>query len=212
MTFTFDRTKHVFYSPEFEELIKDTMRFFNGTPVQPLPPMEKFEGTGVYALYYIGKQAIYRPFHEINRVEYRQPIYIGKAVPKGWRQGRTTNGSSCELYHRLSEHFKSISKTQNIEAEDFLCRFMILEGTASNLIGTVEAALIRYYQPLWNCLIDGFGNHDPGKGRYKQEMSEWDLLHPGRKWAARCAPSSHTLQELVQKVSEYFTNFISAPL
>lgn len=56
MTFTFDRSKHVFYSLEFEELVKDTIRFFNGTPIQPLPPIEAFEGAGVYALYYIGKE------------------------------------------------------------------------------------------------------------------------------------------------------------
>ncbi|MCO6488963.1 MAG: hypothetical protein J5I98_11120 [Phaeodactylibacter sp.] len=30
---------------------------------------------------------------------------------------------------------------------------MILEGTGSNLIGTVEAALIRHYKPVWNTVI-----------------------------------------------------------
>ena len=80
MEFSFDRSKHVFYSPEFEELIKDTIRFFNGTPIQPIPPLEDFKGTGVYALYYIGKAGLYAPFHKINRIEFRQPIYVGKAV------------------------------------------------------------------------------------------------------------------------------------
>ncbi len=84
MTFTFDCTRHIFCSPEFDELIKDTIRFFNGTPIQPLPPLEVFNGAGVYALYYIGKTGIYSPFYEINRTEYRQPIYVGKAVPRGW--------------------------------------------------------------------------------------------------------------------------------
>ena len=106
MTFTFDRSKHVFYSPEFEELIKDAIRFFNGTPIQPVPPIQPFEGAGVYALYYIGKNGIYKPFHEINRLEYRQPIYIGKAVPRGWRQGRATDSISSELYRRLCDHSK----------------------------------------------------------------------------------------------------------
>ncbi len=66
MNFTFDRSKHVFYSPEFEELIKDIIRFFNGTPIQPLPPLESFDGAGVYALYFIGKKGIYKEFHKIN--------------------------------------------------------------------------------------------------------------------------------------------------
>jgi hypothetical protein len=29
--------------------------------------------------------------------------------------------------------------------------------------------------------VDGFGNHDPGKGRYKQARSDWDVIHPGRQ-------------------------------
>lgn len=207
MTFTFDRSKHVFYSPEFEELIKETIRFFNGTPIQPLPPMESFEGAGVYSLYYIGKQGVYRPFHKINRLEFKQPIYVGKAVPRGWRQGRTNESTSMELYRRLCDHTKSIGAAENLCISDFLCRFMILENAASNLIGTVEAALIRNYQPLWNCIIDGFGNHDPGSGRYNQEISEWDLLHPGRSWANKCAPASKNISEIKNSINKYFNSY-----
>lgn len=206
MTFTFDRSKHVFYSPEFEELIKDTIRFFNGTPIQPLPPIETFEGAGVYALYYIGKKGIYQPFHRINRLEYKQPIYVGKAVPRGWRQGRVIDSTSSELYRRLCDHSKNIQLAENIELSDFLCRFVILENGASNLIGTVEAALIRHYRPLWNCVIDGFGNHDPGRGRYNQEMSEWDLIHPGRSWAQKCVPSSKSKAGILEIIKRYFTD------
>ena len=207
MKFSFDRSKHVFYSPEFEELIKDTIRFFNGTPIQPMPPLEDFEGAGVYALYFIGKKGIYKIFHEINRLDYRQPIYIGKAVPRGWRQGRISTSSSHELYRRLCDHTKSIEAASNLDISDFLCRFMILENAASNMIGTVEAALIRNYQPLWNCIVDGFGNHDPGSGRYNQERSEWDTMHPGRIWASRCVESSKSLDDILSNVKRYFIDF-----
>ncbi|MCM1489347.1 MAG: Eco29kI family restriction endonuclease [Muribaculum sp.] len=207
MKFLFDRNKHVFHSPEFEELIKDTIRFFNGTPIQPIPPIESFVGAGVYALYYIGKSGIYKKFHEINRLEYSQPIYVGKAVPRGWRQGRIEESRSNELYRRLCDHAKSINAAKNIKANDFLCRFMILENAASNLIGTVEAALIRHYQPLWNCIVDGFGNHDPGKGRYNQEKSEWDIIHPGRQWANKCTQSSKTKIEIETSVKLYFSTY-----
>lgn len=206
MQFSFDRSKHIFQSPEFEELIKDAIRFFNGTPIQPLPPVEPFVGTGVYALYYIGKKGIYKDFHDINRLEYSQPIYVGKAVPRGWRQGRLNVSTSSELYRRLCQHASSIDRAESLALNDFLCRFMILENEASNLIGTVEAALIRHYLPLWNCVIDGFGNHDPGKGRYDQERSEWDLLHPGRLWADRCAPSSKSKSEIESAVRSYFSS------
>lgn len=204
MNFTFDRSKHVFYSPEFEELIKDTISFFNGTPIQPLPPLESFEGAGVYALYFIGKKGIYKKFHEINRLDFRLPIYVGKAVPRGWRQGRIAESASQELYRRLCEHAKSIVAAENLSKDDFLCRFMILENAASNLIGTVEAALIRHYQPLWNSHVDGFGNHDPGSGRYNQECSEWDIIHSGRKWALKCAESSKVPSTILKIINNYF--------
>lgn len=41
--------------------------------------------------------------------------------------------------------------------------------------------------PVWNQIIDGFGNHDPGKGRYQQRRSVWDIIHPGREWSKKLA-------------------------
>jgi len=74
----FDREKHVFHSDAFEEIIKDTIRFFNGTPVHRLPPPENFVGTGVYALYYIGKVKLYKPLYDANRLEFKQPTMSGR--------------------------------------------------------------------------------------------------------------------------------------
>jgi hypothetical protein len=48
----FDRKNHTYKSAAFVELVKDVIRFFNGTPVYPLSPSENFQGSGVYALYY----------------------------------------------------------------------------------------------------------------------------------------------------------------
>jgi hypothetical protein len=39
---------------------------------------------------------------------------------------------------------------------------------------------------LCNVAVDGFGNHDPGRGRYAQAKSDWDVIHSGRAWAQRC--------------------------
>lgn len=72
------------------------------------------------------------------------------------------------------------------------------------MIGTVEASLIRQYKPIWNNTIDGFGNHTPGKGRFKQAKSDWDVLHPGRKWAGLCTGKAASKSEVEQKVKEYF--------
>ncbi len=185
----FDRAKHVYKNDAFVELVKDAIRFFNGTPVHPLPPPEKFHGSGIYALYYTGQADPYSKYAELNRLSYDFPIYLGKAVPKGWRQSRadqTDDKPSPELYSRLNQHSNSIKKVHSLAIEDFSCRFMIFDGTSSDMIGTLEAAVIKWKKPLWNSFLDGFGNHDPGKGRYEQSKSDWDVVHPGRTWADKC--------------------------
>ena len=205
----FDRKKHVFHSPDFEEIIKDTIRFFNGTPVQSVPAPERFHGTGVYAIYCIAKTGIYKDFHEINRTSYDVPIYVGKAVPQGWRQARTSSSTetlSYELNNRIREHGRSIEQGANLKLGDFRCRFMILERAESDLIGTVEAALIRSYKPIWNSLIDGFGNHDPGSGRYEQAMSDWDVCHSGRTWAQKCKGKHNSKKELIKRIDAFMKN------
>ncbi len=89
----FDRKEHVYHNDAFVELVKDAIRFFNGTPVHILPPSVSFYGTGVYAIYYTGSCPLYNRYAELNRLSYDYPIYVGKAVPKGWRQARTSDSS-----------------------------------------------------------------------------------------------------------------------
>ena len=80
---------------------------------------------------------------------------------------------------------------------------MILDGDESGIIGPVEASLIRKFQPLWNAIIDGFGNHTPGEGRFNQAKSGWDVLHPGRAWAARCMGKPPDYDDLVKRIYAY---------
>ena len=168
-----------------------------------LPPPENFIGAGVYALYYIGRSPYYTTLYQLNRTSFSQPIYVGKAVPRGWRQARCQEVSN-ELFARLNDHYRSISAASNLDVDDFRCRFMILEDAATDMISTVEAALIRNYTPIWNNTIDGFGNHTPGKGRFQQAKSDWDVLHPGRKWADKCVGKCSSLQEVEDKVRSFF--------
>jgi hypothetical protein len=185
----FDRSKHVYRNDAFVELVKDAVRFFNGTPVHELPPPETFTGSGVYAIYYIGKLPLYRKYAELNRLAYSHPIYVGKAVPRGWRQSRTSHKSediSKELVGRLREHSRNIKAGKGLNPKDFMCRFVIFESDGSDMISTIEAALIKIHRPLWNVALDGFGNHTPGNGRFQQARSDWDTIHPGREWAAKC--------------------------
>jgi hypothetical protein len=114
---------------------------------------------------------------------------VGKAVPKGWRQSRLSDNTlnqSRELIGRLREHSRSITNGADLSLEDFMCRFVIFEDVGSDMISTIEAALIKLNIPLWNTAVDGFGNHDPGRGRYEQAKSDWDVIHEGRAWANKC--------------------------
>lgn len=203
----FDRSEHVYKNDAFAELVKDAVRFFNGTPVHSLPPPESFFGTGVYAIYYTGKNPIYKKYAELNRLAYSYPIYVGKAVPKGWRQARVSDSQesqSKELYSRLREHSRSMGNTQELKPEDFSCRFVIFEEASSDMIGSIEAALIKLNRPLWNTAVDGFGNHDPGSGRYEQAKSDWDVIHPGRAWAEKCMGTHTGEVDILANIKAHF--------
>lgn len=206
---SFDRNKHVYHSEAFSELVKDAVRFFNGTPVHSLPLQERFSGTGVYALYYTRQNNIYNRYAELNRLEYKYPIYVGKAVPKGWRQSRishdVTTKPSTELYSRVREHSRNIEKVEGIDLRDFSCRFVIFETGSSDMIETIEAALIKLNFPLWNSALDGFGNHTPGAGRFNQAKSDWDVIHPGREWAEKCTGIPRSKADIVARIEKHLS-------
>jgi len=172
------------------------------TIVQPLPP-EPFVGAGVYALYYTGPFPAYRLLTQINRDgQFRCPIYVGKAIPAGARKGglglEVEHGQA--LYKRLNEHAESINVAQNLDISDFHCRFLVVDDI---WIPLAESMMIERFKPLWNLTLDGFGNHDPGKGRYSGTMPLWDCMHPGRAWADRMQPCTITQEQLHQRVSKY---------
>jgi len=144
---------------------------------------------------------------QLNKSDFLHPIYIGKAVPKGWRQSRTSDSSipkTSELSTRLRQHASSIKSASNLDINHFFCRFMILEADSSDMIGTLEAALIKKFRPLWNSALDGFGNHDPGSGRYEQAKSDWDVLHKGRIWAEKCKGHHNSLDAILGNVKNHF--------
>lgn len=196
--------EHIFRSESFVELIDEAVAFMVNTPMESLPPDDKFSGGGVYALYYNGDFPLYQKIYSENK---DLPIYVGKAVLPGWRQGRdTVKENDPALFRRLSEHSRSINAANNIELSHFTCRFVVLKSQEADLISTVEAAMTRRYNPLWNSHIDGFGNHDPGKGRYEQAKSEWDVLHPGRVWAERLNGIPTDGNKIEEKIGVYHVN------
>ena len=164
--------------------------------LENLPP-EPFVAAGVYAIYYLGKNELYKHLSETI------PIYVGKAVPVGARKGNvgTADNQGKVLYNRLTEHADSIKAASNLELEDFRCRFIAVDDI---WIPLAETLLIEKYKPVWNVVVDGFGNHDPGKGRYNQQRSLWDTLHPGRNWAEKLLPNKKSFDEAIQIVNRFF--------
>ena len=172
------------------------------TQISPLPPA-KFIGAGVYAIYYSGNFPGYKLLAELNANDkYLCPIYVGKAVPEGARKSGTgiNTERSFALYKRLNEHAKSIEAAANLELSDFHCRFLAVDDI---WIPLAESMLIEKFLPIWNCLLEGFGNHAPGKGRKDTTMSPWDFIHPGRNWAKNLKAGSKSKDQLDTEVRDY---------
>jgi hypothetical protein len=169
---------------------------------EPLGDVATFTGAGVYAIYYRGDFPAYQKLAKLNQKAASYPIYVGKAVPKGGRKGASLDASqdSDALSKRLQEHAASITATKTLKLDDFLCRYLVVDDI---WISLGEALLIQKHQPLWNQVVEGFGNHDPGGGRYEGKRPLWDELHPGRAWAARCQPPKLSTAELLALIADY---------
>lgn len=177
-------------------------------PAVPLGALAAFQGAGVYALYYTGTFKAYEALAKLNRAErFQMPIYVGKAVPAGSRKGGGLDASPGQvLFKRLGEHAETVKSATNLDLEDFRCRFLIVDDI---WIPLGEALLIARFSPLWNSLIDGFGNHDPGKGRHAGTRSRWDVIHPGRVWAPRCQERKESARDIERDVTAFLANMLA---
>lgn len=173
-------------------------------PVSPLEGTSGLIGAGVYAIYYTGPFPAYAPICVANKDGgFRQPIYVGKAIPEGSRKGGLTFDASQgpALRKRLSQHAASIRETDNLDVAHFHFRCLVVDDV---WIPLGEAMMIEEFQPIWNRVIDGFGINTPGAGREKQKRSAWDVLHPGRKRAVNLSPNASTAAQITEKLHEFF--------
>lgn len=203
-------TKYEEFNPlSLESLAQSVVDGLMRQGIHPLPPEHAFAGSGIYAIYYCGDVPPYESMPEFNdpaegRLE--QPIYVGKAVPKGSRKGgvQFDAGRERSIYNRLREHSRSITAVSKLDIADFSVRFLVV---APVWIQLAERLIILECQPVWNAVVDGFGNHDPGRGRYDQEVSRWDALHPGRTFAERLqSPSTFDVLEVMEQVRAFLAN------
>ncbi len=200
------------------ELGRSVERALLARRLGPLPPEESFPGAGLYAIYYQGEFETYRRLagsqHEADEV----PIYVGRAIPRGARVGAgglLPTTSEPVLFQRLREHGRSIEQVEqhanktgnpNLRVEDFRCRYLVADDI---WVPLGEVLLIGHYRPVWNQVLQGFGNHDPGGGRRRGARPDWDEVHPGRSWAARqeqpgrsAAESQAAVREHLARLSE----------
>lgn len=147
---------------------------------EPLGDIAPMYGSGIYALYYNGAHELYKAISSPNC---RVPIYVGQARPKGTRKGVTDESAeSVALWDRIvKDHKSSIEQVHDLEVEDFLVRHLV---AIEAFVTLAERVMIRHHRPVWNSLVDGFGNHDPGADRRRTgKRPPWDELHPGRWWS-----------------------------
>jgi hypothetical protein len=179
-----------------------------GRKVHPLGSISRFNGAGIYAIYFTGNFPAYSALVKRNQDDqFEAPIYVGKAIPEGGRKGggKSEEGTTRALYSRLNDHAKSIRASTNLSIEDFHCRYLVVDDI---WIPLGESLLIAKFAPVWNSLVDGFGNHDPGSGRYQGMRPRWDVLHPGRDWAEKCKPRDESADEIVADIASYLSNIV----
>ncbi|MDM9645561.1 Eco29kI family restriction endonuclease [Rhizobium sp. S163] len=171
-------------------------------PVQ-LSAAAGIQGAGVYVIYYVGDFPPYQQISAKNKEGmFSQPIYVGKAIPKGGRKGGISTDASKgkALADRLGQHAASVEQAANLALDDFLVRYLVVDDI---WIPLGENMLIETFKPVWNRAIDGFGNKDPGRRRATQYKSPWDVLHPGRKAMEKLADSGITPEFLTARVDDY---------
>ncbi|WP_280486517.1 Eco29kI family restriction endonuclease [Nocardia farcinica] len=193
---------------DMENLAQSIVTRMEQTDPTPLGDVKTFTGAGVYAIYYKGPFKAYGMLSARNQESCTIPIYVGKGVPEGGRRGLEVVGHAFtkKLSERIRKHARSIEQVENLDIEDFAVRWLVVEDI---WIALGESAMIRRYKPLWNAMLDGFGNNAPGVNRDNSVRSAWDTLHPGRSHARELKPREDGPEALEQEVRQYLKSRLS---
>jgi hypothetical protein len=173
-------------------------------PRKPLATVEKFYGSGVYAIYYNGDFTAYAG---ISRKEH--PIYVGKADPAD-PTSKTVVEQGDRLSNRLRDHRKNIAQAQStLRIADFEYRALVVQTGYQK---AAEDFLIHLFKPIWNSetgVCYGLGKHGDDPETRANLRSPWDTLHPGRDWAYRdprikdARPPARIVQDIDDHLKKY---------
>ncbi|WP_424212001.1 Eco29kI family restriction endonuclease [Streptomyces sp. BI20] len=165
------------YEPDFfdplstADLTNIVCHAFERQPLVDLyQSIERFEGSGLYAIYYRGSSLpLYAPLARLDI-----PVYVGQAVSKS-ATGRTA-ASRSPLFKRLGDHRTSIAGA-GLPLAEFAFRALLMPSVHADL---GEDGLRRGYRPVWNSVLNGFGGREQGQSTRQSARSKWDTVHEGR--------------------------------
>lgn len=187
----------------YENLGKSIVNALQETRRIPLEDLKTFDGVGIYALFYTGTFEAYQPLVNSLLTGREVAIYVGKAEADKTRKSTSIFDPNIEfgpkLYKRVMDHKKSIEQAVNLQVEDFEVKTLCIAPT---WIPLAEQIALRELRPLWNAVVDGFGNHNPGKGRINGARSKWDVVHPGRAWAENF-PLKHDRESIINNITSH---------
>lgn len=192
----FKREEHVYRNNQFDEILKDAIRFFHGQRVYSLPSSEPFAGAGVYAIYCIARDGFYRKFGEtVNRMEYAVPIYVGKAVPLGC--GRKSKSTNClfvgkTVGEQLQFWADLIACSIGLKGQ-FNFRACILEKKDAKLVNAMHRWFLRQFHPVWNTFFASCTSQVELEGK-------WRLAHSIRFQSKADVAMQGVLAEMLKVV------------
>jgi hypothetical protein len=171
---------------------------------KPLGAVNRFYGSGIYAIYYKGKFPAYAA---ISGKEH--PIYVGKADPAN-AGAKTAFEQGERLCSRLNEHRKNIAKAEStLSLDDFEYRALVVQTGWQT---SAEDYLIHLFEPIWNNEVGicyGFGKHGDAPETRANLRSPWDTLHHGRDWAHRDPKmkDAREAERIAQDIAQHLTKY-----
>lgn len=146
-------------------------RKFEEQPPHSIANLPRFDGAGLYAIYYDGStHGLYRPL-----TGYLIPVYVGSAQSHSSATGKAAS-STTPLWSRVGQHEKSIDES-NLDVNEFRVRLLLMPDVHIDL---GENGLRVGYKPVWNSVFRGFGSKEQGSATRSSGQSAWDAAHPGR--------------------------------
>jgi hypothetical protein len=114
-----------------------------------------------------------------------------------WQIARAKEMISLNFDHPTIQHILSRLREKNTEKGDY--GGLGWANYAASYFNDCE----RFLNAVRRCLK---------KGRYNQTRSAWDVVHPGRPWALRCAEKSIKAEDYLHEVTKFLQKMDANPL